>query len=1170
VGFTPKPKIRIPVKAETKVILGTSAPTSTVFVDIYNSTSVLIDRDTVTADSYGNWVSYMDTILYYADSITARAQLSGKCRSGFSESDLAYAIVEFNIPTSLSGPADTLFYYENGGNAPIEPDILISDPDDSVLVEAVIKIVGNYLMFEDSLVFTSGNNITGSLDQGSGTMTLVGFSSLLNYQNALAGVSYYNKSEDPSEDVRLVMFTVKDTVDWSDTLYVPIKVIKVNDPPVISGDPDPLLYDDGDGTVVIDGTISITDVDNISLTGAKIQIKNNFDPTEDQIFFTDQLVITGSYNAAGAILTLSGTAALAAYATALSSITYTNSDPNPSQLTRRIQFRVFDGLDSGNIFIKLIDMIATNSPPEIVDGGNNPIDTLYVSTDEDTPVDICLNAIDPDGDNVSITEIISSPGNGAINFDSLCFVFTPDPDVSGMDTLMVKVCDNATPQYCDSLIVIIEIIPVNDPPQILIGGLPLDTLAISMTEDDTLDICLDVTDLESNPVEITEIISITGTGVFDLGASNDFCFEFVPASDYYGTEIANLFVCETISGGLCDSLTLIIDISPVNDAPLIVDTLNQPVDTIRVQMYEDTMSLICVNAIDPDGDPVILTKTHSETNHGNYDLVSAADLCYFFSPDLDFTGEEISKITVCDVGSPVLCDSVIIILEILPVNDKPEVVFNGLVADSIFYTTPEDILLNICPDVTDQENDTVNISSVSSITGYGVYDLGVLDDICFDFVPDLNIYGTEYSQLIVCENKLNGLCDTAVLVITITPVNDAPQIVDSMNQPADTLWMLVPENSVLDNCINALDVENDPVSLTSLSSLTNLGTYDPGLDSDLCFSFSPQTNTLGEEQALIAVCDTGSPQMCDSAILVIEIVPVNYPPDISFNGISGDTITLSTDEDEILNFCLDVTDPNDDELVVSDISVISANGTFEQTNTGAFCFQFIPVPDYFGQSAWNLKICDDGFPSLCDSIVILININPVNDLPVGVNDTVSVLRNYVVSGNVLTNDTDPESDSLFINTTPEGPMHGDVVLQPDGGFEYKPVPSFYGNDYFTYTVCDMGIPSQCSSALVYIIVEDIPLTIYQAVSPNGDGMNEYLRIEGIEFFENNGIRIYDRYNNLVFEASNYNNDLNNWHGQSNNGLFKNDLPEDTYFYVINLGDGSPVISGFIVLKRDAK
>ncbi|HLF33770.1 MAG TPA: hypothetical protein VI583_06020, partial [Cyclobacteriaceae bacterium] len=184
VGFTPKPKIRVPVKAETKVILGTSAPTSTVFVDIYNSNSVLIDRDTVTADSYGNWVSYMDTILFYADSITARAQLSGKCRSGFSESDLAYAIVEFNIPTSLSGPADTLVYYENAGNAPIEPDILISDPDDSVLVEAVIKIVGNYLASEDSLVFTDGNNITGSLDQGTGTMTLVGFSSLLNYQNA--------------------------------------------------------------------------------------------------------------------------------------------------------------------------------------------------------------------------------------------------------------------------------------------------------------------------------------------------------------------------------------------------------------------------------------------------------------------------------------------------------------------------------------------------------------------------------------------------------------------------------------------------------------------------------------------------------------------------------------------------------------------------------------------------------------------------------------------------------------------------------------------------------------------------------------------------------------------------------------------------------------------------
>ena len=84
---------------------------------------------------------------------------------------------------------------------------------------------------------------------------------------------------------------------------------------------------------------------------------------------------------------------------------------------------------------------------------------------------------------------------------------------------------------------------------------------------------------------------------------------------------------------------------------------------------------------------------------------------------------------------------------------------------------------------------------------------------------------------------------------------------------------------------------------------------------------------------------------------------------------------------------------------------------------------------------------------------------------------------------------------------------------------------------------------------------------------HGDGMNDYLRIDGIDLFEQNAIRIYDRYNNLVFEEVGYNNDSKVWRGQSNRGFTRKDLPEDTYFYIINLGDGSPLLKGYIVLKK---
>ena len=55
--------------------------------------------------------------------------------------------------------------------------------------------------------------------------------------------------------------------------------------------------------------------------------------------------------------------------------------------------------------------------------------------------------------------------------------------------------------------------------------------------------------------------------------------------------------------------------------------------------------------------------------------------------------------------------------------------------------------------------------------------------------------------------------------------------------------------------------------------------------------------------------------------------------------------------------------------------------------------------------------------------------------------------------------------------------------------------------------------------------------------------------------------------NILASGGNDNN-IKIWDGQSNRGLNKNRLPDDTYFYIINLGDGSPQLSGFIVLKNN--
>lgn len=77
--------------------------------------------------------------------------------------------------------------------------------------------------------------------------------------------------------------------------------------------------------------------------------------------------------------------------------------------------------------------------------------------------------------------------------------------------------------------------------------------------------------------------------------------------------------------------------------------------------------------------------------------------------------------------------------------------------------------------------------------------------------------------------------------------------------------------------------------------------------------------------------------------------------------------------------------------------------------------------------------------------------------------------------------------------------------------------------------------------------------IYNAISPNGDGLNDYFKIQGIECYANSYVEIYDRWGVLVYDAQGYNNSTIKFTGISEGRTTVNQsagLPSGTYFYVI--------------------
>lgn len=85
---------------------------------------------------------------------------------------------------------------------------------------------------------------------------------------------------------------------------------------------------------------------------------------------------------------------------------------------------------------------------------------------------------------------------------------------------------------------------------------------------------------------------------------------------------------------------------------------------------------------------------------------------------------------------------------------------------------------------------------------------------------------------------------------------------------------------------------------------------------------------------------------------------------------------------------------------------------------------------------------------------------------------------------------------------------------------------------------------------------------FNQFSPNGDGTNDRLKINCIEQYPNNSIEIYNRYGNLVFEAKGMT------EGSTWDGTRKNEaVPDGTYFYIFDFGDGSEIRKGWIQVLR---
>lgn len=123
------------------------------------------------------------------------------------------------------------------------------------------------------------------------------------------------------------------------------------------------LYNENALPVVIDPAFTVSDPDSATLVGATAAISAHFHAGEDVLGFTNQNGISGSYNSATGVLTLTGTATLANYQTALASVTFFDSSDIPSGDLRTIHYTANDGIAVGSLGDDFVQVVPITYHP---------------------------------------------------------------------------------------------------------------------------------------------------------------------------------------------------------------------------------------------------------------------------------------------------------------------------------------------------------------------------------------------------------------------------------------------------------------------------------------------------------------------------------------------------------------------------------------------------------------------------------------------------------------------------------------------------------------------------------------------------------------------------------------------------------------------------------------
>lgn len=287
------------------------------------------------------------------------------------------------------------------------------------------------------------------------------------------------------------------------------------------------------------------------------------------------------------------------------------------------------------------------------------------------------------------------------------------------------------------------------------------------------------------------------------------------------------------------------------------------------------------------------------------------------------------------------------------------------------------------------------------------------------------------------------------------PVNNAPTAVN------DVLEISEDANGV---SVNVLANDFDPDGDVLTASIISNAKQGTSSTNGTLISYKPQANFNGFDTIRYRACDSGTPALCDSAMLVVKVIAVRDKP-VAVN----DTLYVNPQIPGFINVTSNDYHP-DGYPFTAGIYRQPQHGTATINNS---IVTYTADAGFLGTDTLYYRIVDNQPSPLGDSamVIFFVTDSTLLNAPVAFPDTANVCQysdsNFI---DVQANDFDANGDRLTTSLVGM-PAHGNAWVWNDSLIVYTPQQGYTGFDTVTYRVCDSLF---CDTAFVFISVRPAP------------------------------------------------------------------------------------------------